>query len=109
MGFLKEKIIFPLVAIILLMGLLGPYIVKISHALYEHEELHCVTQGKLHIHSVELDCDFDHYHHSNFFYPEFDYPEFFEASLISEAIINNYFFLSKYQQLHFVLRGPPTC
>lgn len=109
MRFIRDNIIFPLVAIILLGGLMGPYIVKIAHALYEHEELHCVTKGKLHIHAVEFDCDFDHYQLASFYDPQFDYPEFFNATTVSENTINNYYFLSKYQQLHFVLRGPPTC
>ena len=98
-----------MVAIILLVGLMGPYFVKIAHALYEHEELHCVSKGKLHIHEVEYDCDFEHYHLSSLYYPEFDCPELITPAPITETITNNYYFLSKYQQLHFVLRGPPTC
>ena len=109
MSFSKNKFINPIIAIILLAGLFWPYFVKISHALSEHEELHCVSKGELHIHAVEFDCDFDHYQLSSFYYPEFDYPQFIELVPITEAIINNYYFLSKYQQLHFVLRGPPSC
>jgi len=109
MSFVRKKILNPLVAIMLLAGLIGPYFVKISHALHDHKELHCVSKGELHIHAVEFDCDFEHYHLSSFFYPEFDCPDFFVATPITEVITNNYYFLSKYQQLHFVLRGPPTC
>ncbi|TLP79633.1 hypothetical protein [Maribacter sp. ACAM166] len=109
MSFVRNKILNPLVAIILLVGLLGPYFVKISHALYEHEELHCASKDELHVHAVEFNCDFEHYHLSTFFYPEFNYPHFLEVTPITKAIINNYYYLSKYQQLHFVLRGPPTC
>ncbi|TDS20815.1 hypothetical protein DFQ03_0068 [Maribacter caenipelagi] len=108
MSFVKDHIIYPMIAVLLLAGLLGPYFMKISHALNEHEEFHCISK-ELHIHSVEFDCDFEHYHLASFFYPDFDYPEFIALTPITEAIINNYHFLSKYQQLHFVLRGPPTC
>ncbi|WP_405396763.1 hypothetical protein [Maribacter sp. Asnod2-G09] len=108
MLFLKERILYPVIAIFLLAGLLGPYIVKISHALYEHEDLQCVSK-ELHIHAVEFDCEFEHYQLASLFYPDFVYPDFMAMVSITEAIINNYHFLSKYQQLHFVLRGPPTC
>jgi|TARA_R110002051_G_scaffold165130_2_gene235932 hypothetical protein len=108
MSFAKDKIVYPIIAIFLMAGLLGPYFIKILHALNEHEELHCVSK-ELHIHAVEFDCDFDHYQFSTFYYPEFKYPPFIDETSITEAIINNYYFLSKYQQLHFVLRGPPTC
>tara|TARA_R110000765_G_scaffold63749_5_gene124071 strand:+ start:1704 stop:2030 length:327 start_codon:yes stop_codon:yes gene_type:complete len=108
MSFVKDKIVYPIVAVILMASLLGPYFVKISHALNEHKEFHCISK-ELHVHAVEFDCDFEHYHLSSFNYPEFDYPQFIELAPITEAIINNYYFLSKYQQLHFVLRGPPSC
>tara|TARA_R110000744_G_scaffold261535_1_gene376255 strand:- start:2608 stop:2934 length:327 start_codon:yes stop_codon:yes gene_type:complete len=108
MHFVKDRILKPLVALILLAGLMGPYFVKISHALNEHEELHCVSRD-LHIHAVEFDCDFNHYQLSSFYCPEFIYPSFIDYTPITESIINNYIFLSKYQQLHFELRGPPTC
>tara|TARA_R110000823_G_scaffold62036_1_gene147608 strand:- start:1711 stop:2037 length:327 start_codon:yes stop_codon:yes gene_type:complete len=108
MSFAKDKIVYPIVAVILMASLLGPYFVKIAHALNEHKEFHCISK-ELHVHAVEFDCDFEHYHLSSFYYPEFDYPQFIELVPITEAIINNYYFLSKYQQLHFVLRGPPSC
>ncbi|WP_339652401.1 hypothetical protein [uncultured Maribacter sp.] len=105
---MKYKIVYPIVTIILIASLLGPYFVKIYHALNEHKEFHC-TSKKLHIHAIEFDCDFEHYQLSSLYYPEFEYPKFIELAPITEAIINNYYFLSKYQQLHFVLRGPPSC
>ncbi|SNR48214.1 hypothetical protein SAMN04488009_2098 [Maribacter sedimenticola] len=109
MSLTKHKIVNSIVAIILLVGLLGPYFVKISHAMHEHENVQCVMKGELHIHAVEFNCDFEHYHLSTFFNPEFDCPNFIAPSTITKVITNNYYFLSKYQQLHFVLRGPPTC
>ncbi|SIR16148.1 hypothetical protein [Maribacter ulvicola] len=107
MSFVKDKIIYPLIAVILLAGLLGPYFVKISHAVNEHKELHCVSK-ELHIHAIEFDCDFEHYQIASLFYPDFLYPEFVAFAPITKVNINNYYFLTKYQQLHFVLRGPPS-
>ncbi|WP_405382111.1 hypothetical protein [Maribacter sp. LLG6340-A2] len=109
MSLSKHKIVNSIVAIILLVGLLGPYFVKISHAMHEHENVQCVMKGELHIHPVEFNCDFEHYHLSTFFNPEFDCPNLIAPSTITKVITNNYYFLSKYQLLHFVLRGPPTC
>jgi hypothetical protein len=108
MHLVKDKIIFPIIGVILVASLIGPYFVKISHALYEHEKLHCISTD-LHIHEIEFDCDFEHYQLSTFYYPLFNYPNFIDTTSVNKTIINNYFFLSKYQQLHFVLRGPPTC
>ena len=78
-----------------------------SHALVEHEHLECKAIGQLHIHEVELDCDFQDFNLS---------PQFNSTLVqvprpliiqISNKIVSQYTFLSKYQKLHFALRGPP--
>lgn len=103
-----DKIVNSVMSIILMAGLFGPYVIKIAHALNEHKDVHC-TSKEVHVHSVEFDCDFDHYQLSSSYYSKFDYPKFFAIIPISVAINNHYYFLNKYQQFHFVLRGPPTC
>lgn len=108
MTWFKEKLLFPLCAIILIAGIFTPYAIKIVHGIYEHKEFKCASHGELHIHEVEFDCDFQKYKLTTQFYPVFyediDSPKL-EARKLDD---NHYAFLSKYQQLHFNLRGPPS-
>ncbi len=87
--------------------LITPSIVKIVHALDDHRQLECKAFGQLHIHEVELDCDFHDFNLSPQFHSTLvEVPR----SLIiynSNKITSQYTFLSKYQKLHFALRGPP--
>jgi len=87
--------------------MLVPSIVKMAHAIIEHEHLECKAVGQLHIHEVELDCDFHDFNLSPQFHStlvEVPKPLIIH---ISNTITSQYTFLSKYQQLHFALRGPP--
>ena len=87
--------------------LFTPSIIKITHALFEHELKECKAVGQLHIHEVELDCDFH----------DFNLSPQLHSSLVEvprpltihipNKITSQYTFLSKYQKLHFALRGPP--
>lgn len=94
---------------LLLVGILfAPSIIKIGHALSDHEHLECKAIGQLHIHEVELDCDFQDFNLS----PQFnstlvEVPRLLIIQ-ISNKIATQYTFLSKYQKLHFALRGPPS-
>jgi len=97
-----------LTSICIIVCLLTPYFIKINHGINEHQKAHCSLEGSLHIHNVEFDCDFDHYQLSTLFYPKLHVEDFFKAPKITKVSVNNYTFLSKYQSLHFVLRGPPV-
>ena len=90
------------------MAILAPAVFKISHALYEHENIECVDINSEHAHQTELDCDFQKFKFSHQTYPTFvnySFPEFFEPYTIG---VVEYTFLSKYKKLHFSLRGPPA-
>ncbi|NND79426.1 MAG: hypothetical protein HKN53_05975 [Maribacter sp.] len=85
-----------------------PSVVKITHALSEHEHLECKAFGELHIHGIELDCDFEDFNLSpqnHSYLVEIPKPLIIE---IPKRITFQYTFLSKYQKLHFALRGPPS-
>jgi len=85
-----------------------PSIVKMAHAIIEHEHLECKAIGQLHIHEVELDCDFQAFNLSPQFHSTLvEVPRPLIAQ-ISNKIASQYTFLSKYQKLHFALRGPPS-
>ncbi|NKI25049.1 hypothetical protein HCG49_00570 [Arenibacter sp. 6A1] len=108
MNFKLKKYIFSILAILLLAAISVPTILKIQHALYEHQNFVCKEKGSLHVHEIEFECDFDtltitHY----YFWP---FQEFTSYSAVEKTtkIINFYQFLSKYQKLHFSRRGPPS-
>lgn len=95
-------------AIILVAIISLPSIIKIKHALTEHQSFVCKEKGKLHLHEVELDCKFDDFSFTTQIVAgnqEIDMPT---LNLETEKIKNFYDFLSKYQKLHFSRRGPPS-
>ncbi|EAR01185.1 hypothetical protein [Maribacter sp. HTCC2170] len=107
MKLFRQKDFIAILSILLIVFLFTPTIVKLSHALNEHKHFVCEAVGELHLHEVELDCDFQDFNLS---------PQF--SSSLTEApdpltvhnpkeITSQYTFLSKYQKLHFALRGPP--
>ncbi|HCO85017.1 MAG TPA: hypothetical protein DIT95_16025 [Arenibacter sp.] len=103
-----RNIAFSFIAV-LLVGLIAlPSILKLKHAIFEHHTFVCKEKGKLHIHEVELDCDY-HKFNLTHYYTLFQ-KEFITFTVIakSKKIINFYNFLSKYQKLHFSRRGPPS-
>ena len=104
--FRNQSFIFTF-CLLLVAFLVTPSIVKIAHALVEHEHLECKAVGEPHIHEVELDCDFQDFNLS----PQFN-STLVEVPRpliihISNKIASQYTFLSKYQKLHIALRGPP--
>ncbi len=95
------------ICILLMVSLLTPSIVKLSHAINEHEHFECTAMGELHVHEVEMDCDFQKFNLSNYIYPELvESPKAFIVPLPKKCFLQ-YTFLNKYQKLHFSLRGPP--
>ncbi len=107
MKFCRKNILNTLFTILFVTSLLAPSAVKISHAFTDHEELVCHSFGKLHIHKVELDCDFQKYKVTVQFQPPFIEVPTFSFLTVKKKYKNQYSFLSKYQKLHFSLRGPP--
>lgn len=96
-----------MLSLLLIAAILSPSILKISHALYEHEEQFCEDNSSVHVHEVEIDCDFQKFQLSPQLYPNFAKTLELYPDLIKENDLNFYSFLSKYQKLHFTLRGPP--
>ena len=96
-----------LIALLLVVFLCIPSLVKISHALNGHKSTKCSQIGKLHMHNAELDCVFH----------DFNLSPLYSALLVciptplciktNRNIAFHYTFLSKYQKLHFSLRAPP--
>jgi hypothetical protein len=93
----------------LLIGLITlPAILKLKHAIFEHHTFVCKEKGKLHIHEVELDCDYHKFNLTHYYTHLQQEFATFSTIVKSKKIINFYNFLSKYQKLHFSRRGPPA-
>jgi hypothetical protein len=107
MKFAEHKNFISLLSILLVVFLFAPSIVKISHALYEHKNIECTVVGELHIHEVELDCDFQDFNLSPVYTSPLVMIPIPLDTRTSNKITSHYTFLSKYQNLHFALRAPP--
>lgn len=85
-----------------------PSTLKINHALFEHNNFVCKNNGELHVHEVEMECEFHKYNISHFIFHEDTGLDNYNWTIKTVKIFNFYRFLSKYQQLHFSKRGPPS-
>lgn len=103
-----QRILFPFAAIFLLACFFTPYLLKIEHGIFEHKEVLCTESGELHFHEIELDCDFYKFQLKQLFHPAFNAPKVQVHIPPKKRLIDHYCYLSKYQKLHFVLRGPPV-
>jgi hypothetical protein len=108
MKLFRNKNFIYVICLLLLAFFCIPSIVKTVHALFEHEHFECAKVGELHLHEVELDCDFHDFNLSPQFYATLEDEQKLEVSPISNKTYTRYSFLSKYQKLHFTLRGPPS-
>jgi len=102
-----KKPLQALVTLVLVAAMQLPVAAKIYHALYEHVDTECNDYGTLHFHKTEFECEFQKYKlATNFILPDFQKtPQ--EFLVVEESNFSTYSFLSKYQKLHFSLRGPP--
>lgn len=104
-----HKRILILASLLMAVAMLAPSIIKLGHALYEHnQEEQCIAYGTNHIHDGHLDCDFHDFtlvnkvlFNSSFSYIPVEIPEI-------RYTINIYTFIYKPKEVSFrALRGPP--
>lgn len=108
MTLIKEHIIFKILTLFLVVTLFAPTALKLTHVFNHHEHKVCIGDDSTHIHQVDLDCDFHKFQlNTNFTVNSFAIKLFTPKEKFIE-IVSQYNFLSKYQRLHFSLRGPPN-
>ena len=95
-------------AFALVLCLILPIGVKITHLFQDHDHDVCVVQNQTHFHEVDLDCEFYKFkiNHNSLF-------EFFNFELkpiteVETSIITYYSFIKSHKQLSSSLRGPPV-
>ncbi|WP_323789006.1 hypothetical protein [Psychroserpens sp.] len=103
----KQHIAFRIATVFIVLCLVLPTVVKMSHAFSNHEHDVCLVENQSHFHEIDSDCEFYKFnvnHQTTLTYFSFS-P--FEADESQNLIASKYLFLSTFQKLHFSLRGPP--
>ena len=85
-----------------------PAAFKLAHVFEHHKHEICTGEDSTHIHQVDLDCEFHKFQLNTNFNISNAVFELFQIKKETSQIQSQYTFLSKYQQLHFSLRGPPS-
>ena len=107
MTFFRTQFISSITTLLLVLCILAPTAVKLSHAIYEHEGLECTATGAVHVHEIEFDCDFHKFKLSTQYYTV---PLKLDVKMVAVKQVHHtdfYISLSKFQKRHFALRGPP--
>ena len=108
MNFSKSHIAFKILTMLLVVLLWVPSAVKLAHVFEHHKHEICQGGDSTHIHSVDLDCEFQKFQINTSYTLSKIVFEIFQLKENSKAIESQYIFLSNYQSLHFSLRGPPS-
>ncbi len=107
MKLLREHIIFKALILVLVVSLVTPYFVKFTHIFTHHTHEVCLGEKATHLHKLDFDCEFYKFKLNKTLTYDLSNFEFFIEKKESQQIVSHYHFLSKYQSLHFSLRGPP--
>ena len=108
MKFEQKHIITRFFALMLLVTILAPSVVKGFHALSNHEHQVCLENVDTHFHNIDLDCEFYKFHINQSLNLTVDSYEIYEPTEIHLSQESSHDFLSDFQKLHFSLRAPPS-
>lgn len=108
MNHVKEHIIFRFLTIALVAALLVPTVIKFTHIFTHHNHEVCLGGESTHLHTLDLDCEFYKFKLNNNGTFSFFNVEIYQQQENQLEFVSQYNFLSKYQRLHFSLRGPPA-
>lgn len=108
MQLLKQHIAFKILSIALVATLFAPSVAKFAHIFTHHEHKLCSTPGKIHIHQVDLDCEFYKFQlNTHFLLPE-ESNNWLDIAKYHRIYPLTYKFLYNHRTLSFSLRGPPV-
>ncbi len=82
--------------------------VKMAHIFAHHHHKVCVGGNKVHIHKVDLDCEFHKFSITHHFQLSEQFVELFQILPYTLTYNLTYKFLNNHRPLSFSLRGPPT-
>ena len=107
---IKQHIIFRVLAILLVVLVLTPSVVKLTHIFNHSHHKHevCLGEAQAHLHTLDVDCEFHKFQlNTAFAVPENSF-KLLKKQDNHQVINSQYFFISEFQALHFSLRGPPS-
>ena len=103
----KQHIAFKLTTLAIVLSLILPFAVKLSHAFNHHEHEVCLGEFQTHLHNSDLDCSFYKFKTSNSFTFTLFQSELVFVQANHRVHESQYEFISNYQKLQHSLRGPP--
>ncbi len=96
-----------IIALIAIILLITPSLLKASHSFFHSEHKSCETNDQVHFHSHETNCDFNKIYTFSEFKPSFSLElNSFQKHCFIE-LINNYKNYLHFFYPHYTLRGPP--
>ncbi|MFD1061730.1 hypothetical protein ACFQ1Q_00630 [Winogradskyella litorisediminis] len=103
----KFHIIIKISALLLVLAVLAPSIVKFSHGFQNHEHEICLGESDSHFHSIDIDCEFYKFKLNTQYVHILKPINILEFDVKTSEIKSQYAFISDYQRLQTSLRGPP--
>ncbi|AUS04068.1 hypothetical protein C1A40_00580 [Tamlana carrageenivorans] len=104
----RQHIIFRIFTLYIVAMLTLPALTKCIHIFEHHNHIVCENEDTTHIHQVDLDCDFQKFQiFTNFTPLNLSFCLKGPKEKHGPIVSSGYDFLSKFQSLHFSLRGPP--
>ena len=102
----QKNISFSIISLVLIAFLALPTVIKLIHA-SDHLIVDCDSTIESHIHAKELDCDFNKFNFSYYYYIRL-----FKTQLVTDVFIRNefshtYIFTPETDTPLFSLRAPP--
>lgn len=103
----QQHIAFKFIALVILLAVLLPSAVKFTHVLENHKHEVCTDHSSIHMHEIDVECEFYKFKINPVFSFNFELITFKKPQKKQHLITSQYHFISAYQKLGFALRGPP--
>tara|TARA_Y100000589_G_C27015581_1_gene572657 strand:+ start:510 stop:851 length:342 start_codon:yes stop_codon:yes gene_type:complete len=100
---------YKVIALVLMLAVLLPSAVKLSHVFTHHKHEVCKNDSNdnTHFHELDVDCEFYKFKLAQQFYYKQKIVELFSTEDNFKITESQYEFISKFQKLQTSLRGPP--
>ena len=95
-----------IISLVLIIFLALPSVIQLSHV-SNHLEINCDNSFESHIHAKELDCDFDKFNFSHYYYISLYNTQLEAAVFIRNDFSLTYIFIPESDTRLFSLRAPP--
>lgn len=102
----QQKISFSIISLVLIVFLVLPTVIQLLHA-SNHLVTNCDNTLESHIHAKELDCDFDKFNFSHYYYISLYNTQLVAAVFIRNDFSHTYIFIPESDTRLFSLRAPP--